>query len=149
MNDNKLETIFKKVHRSREAGFNCAEAVFWGVSQCLDLAVPVSCMTGFGGGVASSGSVCGALCGALAAVGVYVGRTEPKQLEAKLRCTALSEAVAKKFENELGTQLCREILGYLPKNKPYNAPAGINPSCQKAVAVAVKITVQLIGQEQN
>ena len=37
-----------------------------------------------------SGAVCGALSGAIAALGVYVGRTEPDDIEGKNKCIALS-----------------------------------------------------------
>ncbi|NLJ81140.1 MAG: C_GCAxxG_C_C family protein [Firmicutes bacterium] len=145
----KLEVVLEEVHQSREKGFNCAEGVFWGVSQYLGLSVPVSCMAGFGGGVAGSGSVCGALSGALAAVGVYVGRTDPEDREAKVRATALSKAVAAAFISKMGTQLCREILGYLPGNKPAHRPDGINPKCRKAVTLAVKLAVEAVEKDQQ
>lgn len=141
--DKKLTVILEEVHVKREEGFNCAEGVFWGVAQYLDLAAPVSCVTGFGGGVAGSGSVCGALCGAIAIAGVYVGRNAAKDSGAKTRCNELSRAIAQGFIDEMDTQLCREILGFLPGTNK-NKTKGINPKCQKAVKVAVEVAVKEI-----
>jgi hypothetical protein len=45
-----LMRIMEEVHARRLSGFNCAEGVFWGVTRSIGLDVPVSCMTGFGGG---------------------------------------------------------------------------------------------------
>ena len=38
--------------------------------------------TGFGGGIAGSGSVCGALVGGVMAIGIKYGRSEVNQIEA-------------------------------------------------------------------
>ncbi|HHY10438.1 MAG TPA: C_GCAxxG_C_C family protein [Firmicutes bacterium] len=143
----RLEDIQKQVHAKREAGFNCAEGVFWGAAKYLGLEVPVSCVTGFGGGVAGSGSVCGALCGAIAAAGIYVGRATVEDKAGKAKCSELSRAIAEGFEAEMGTRLCREILGYLPGTQKAKT-RGINPKCQKAVMVAVELAVKEIMGDQ-
>lgn len=151
MDYEKLSEIMKQVHARRLAGFNCAEGVFWGVSQILNLNTPVSCVTGFGGGVAGSGSVCGALCGAIAAAGVYSGRIDPEDKEAKLKCDSLCRKISREFVNEMGgTQLCREILGHMPgsKLKQPAEPGTINPKCEQAVRVAIEITVKAIKKDQ-
>ncbi len=142
--------VMEEVHARRVAGFNCAEGVFWGVSRSIGLDVPVSCVTGFGGGVAGSGSVCGALCGAIAAAGVYSGRTEPEDNQAKARCDALSRAIARGFIDEMGSQLCKEILGYMPGSRPkqQSQAGGINPKCKQAVTVATELALKEIKQDQ-
>lgn len=99
MNHDELQTLLKAVGVMREAGFNCAEGVLWGVGQALGLDVAVSCVTGFGGGMGGTGSVCGALTGAIAALGVYVGRTEPDDIEGKNKCIALSKDVINGFQD--------------------------------------------------
>ncbi len=151
MKSNELSAVLKEMHAKREAGFNCAEGVFWAVCRLVGLDTPVACMTGFGGGVAGSGSVCGALCGAIAAAGVYVGRTEAEDLKAKAKCTALSKDIARNFSARMETQLCREILGYLPGHRPPEAPSyeGINPKCAEAVTVAVEEAIRVIETNSN
>ncbi len=70
MKSNELSAVLKEMHAKREAGFNCAEGVFWAVCRLVGLDTPRGLHDRFrGGGVAGSGSVCGALCGAIAAAG--------------------------------------------------------------------------------
>lgn len=151
MKSTELTAVLEEMHAKREAGFNCAEGVFWGVCRLLALDAPVACMTGFGGGVAGSGSVCGALCGAIAAAGVYVGRTEAEDGERKEKCMTLSKAITQNFSAKMKRQLCREILGYLPGNRPPEAPplSGFNPKCVQAVEVAVEAAVKVITEDKS
>ena len=150
MNYAEFARVIEEVHARRLAGFNCAEGVFWGVSRSLGLETPLSCVTGFGGGVAGSGSVCGALCGAIAAAGVYSGRVEPEDEKTKDKCTALCRKIARGFVDEMGTQLCKEILGYMPGTKvprPGEQKV-INPKCEQAVTLAIELAVKEIKQDQ-
>lgn len=141
-----MSMLLKAIHAKREAGFNCAEGVFWGVTRSLDLEVPVSCVTGFGGGIGGTGSVCGALLGAIAAVGVYFGRTEPGDLKAKQECNALCAELTRDFADAIGTEICEEILGHLPGKDPASKVVGINPKCQKAVTIAFTLALEKIGE---
>lgn len=141
--------MIEEVHAKREAGFNCAEGVFWGVTRSLGLATPVSCVTGFGGGIAGSGSVCGALLGAIAALGVYVGRTEPGDSQGKTKSIELSKAVQLGFTEAMESPICQEILGHLPGTKPTQPYQGINPKCQQAVRVAMELTLRAIERDQQ
>ncbi|HHX10090.1 MAG TPA: C_GCAxxG_C_C family protein [Firmicutes bacterium] len=145
-----LVRIMEQVHAKRLSGFNCAEGVFWGVTRSIDLEVPVSCVTGFGGGIGRSGSVCGALCGAIAAAGVYSGRTAPEDKQAKARCDAISRAIVRGFVDEMGTEMCREILGYMPDIGPqHHGPRReINPKCKQAVTVALELALREIKADQ-
>lgn len=140
--------VLKEVHAKREAGFNCAEGVFWGITRSLKLDVPVSCVTGFGGGIGGTGSVCGALTGAIAAIGVHFGRTEPEDLEAKLRCNNLCADLFREFKKAMETEMCAEILGHLPGQGPVSS-GGINPKCQKAVTVAYTLALEALAKEQG
>lgn len=145
-----LMRIMEEVHARRLSGFNCAEGVFWGVTRSIGLDVPVSCMTGFGGGIGRSGSVCGALCGAIAAAGVYIGKTEPEDSEAKARCDTISNSIVRGFMDEMGTEVCREILGYMPESRPQHAGGErqIHPKCKQAVTVAVELALRQIKADQ-
>lgn len=139
------EQIFKEIQIKREAGYNCAEGIFWGLMQVLEKNVAVSVVTGFGGGMGGTGSVCGALTGAIAAVGVAFGRVEPEELELKTNCNALCATIIADFEQEMGSQICQEILGHLPGAGP--ATTGIHPKCQQAVEVALRVTLKQLPFE--
>ncbi|MGI6621380.1 MAG: C-GCAxxG-C-C family protein [Bacillota bacterium] len=140
----------EEVRTKRLSGFNCAEAVFWGVTRSVGLDVTVSCAADFGGGIGGSGSVCGALCGAVAAAGVYTGRTQPEDEEAKTRCSAISREIVRGFVNGMGSQLCQDILGYAPWTRPRREgqPTEINPKCKQAVALALELAIKEIKKDQ-
>ncbi len=138
----KTEDIVEQVHRKREAGFNCAEGVFWGITRKYGLDWPISCVTGFGGGMGGTGSVCGALTGAIGAIGMYFGRTEPDDNDQKIQCNSLCAKIFKDFQEAMESELCREILGYLPGKGP--AITGINPKCQQAVVVALQLALDAL-----
>ncbi len=70
-------------------------------------------MAPFGGGMGSSGQVCGTLSGALAVIGFTLGKTEAKGRDHKLMWK-LSYRMVKEFEKiceEYGGTNCRDIAG--------------------------------------
>lgn len=147
MNHMQLNELIDAVNAKREKGYNYAEGVLWGVANALDLDIPISSVTGFGGGVAGTGSVCGALCGAIVAVSTYVSRIEPDDIEGKDKAMVLSRKVNDGFVEQMGTQLCCEILGAMPGDQPKKPGEGIYPKCVKAVEEAVKIAVSVVLQD--
>ena len=67
--------------------------------------------SGFGGGIARQGLVCGALTGAAMAVGLALGRTKPKDGKAKDRVYGVVADLEKDFLRKAGIFNCREITG--------------------------------------
>lgn len=67
--------------------------------------------TGFGGGIARQGLVCGALTGATMVVGLALGRTRPREKEAKDRVYALVASLERDFLKKAGAFNCQEITG--------------------------------------
>ncbi|MEZ0329352.1 MAG: C-GCAxxG-C-C family protein [Dissulfuribacterales bacterium] len=99
-----------------DEGFHCSQAVFCAVAEALSLqagevrAVAAS-LSPFGGGMGSSGNVCGNLSGALAVLGVLMGKREPKLQDDKNIWRA-SNRMVRKFEEitkEYGGMNCRDI----------------------------------------
>jgi len=92
-------------------GFNCSQAVFsayaskFGIEDetALKLASP------FGGGVARQGNVCGAVIGALMVLGLQRGNAT---LETKDKTYFIAEKFVKRFQEQHGTILCRELIGH-------------------------------------
>lgn len=152
MDHAKFYEIMEQVNVRHSQGFNCAESVFEGVCRLLELEAPVSCVTGFGGGVARTGSVCGALLGAIAAVGIYVGRTEPGDDEAKMKCYSLGQKVVQGFMDEMGTTICREITGVAMGTEDESwqqARARLKAAkCKQAIAVAVEAAVKTVKKDE-
>jgi C_GCAxxG_C_C family probable redox protein len=91
---------------------SCSQAIFatYGVhlsSGKLDYDTCMNIASGFGGGIASNGNVCGALTGAIMALGLKYGGSmmEEKAFQA---ANTLLENFAKLY----GSVLCRELIKY-------------------------------------
>jgi C_GCAxxG_C_C family probable redox protein len=94
-------------------GLSCSQAVFsafcarYGVDETS--ARKLSCA--FGGGMASSGAMCGAVTGAMMVIGLAHGRVVPEDVDAKNRTYALTRKFWDDFRAQHGSLVCREILG--------------------------------------
>jgi C_GCAxxG_C_C family probable redox protein len=67
--------------------------------------------TGFGGGIGRKGSLCGAFTGSIMAIGMKLGRTDPKDKEAVSKVYAKCQELWNQFEKEFGSTLCYNIIG--------------------------------------
>ena len=94
-------------------GFSCSQAIFsafcgrYGLDQTN--ASKISCA--FGGGMASSGEMCGAVTGALLCIGLAHGRNSVEDIEAKKKTYALTHQFWDEFRSRHGSLICRELLG--------------------------------------
>lgn len=132
-----------------DSGFNCAESVFYAVAQELDLkpGKAQKLATGFGAGIARQGLVCGALSGATMAMGLALGRTKPRDKEAKERVYALVGKLEKDFLKEAGAFNCREITGldfHEPGDQKRYASSVHRRVCAPLVAFMARETVRKI-----
>jgi C_GCAxxG_C_C family probable redox protein len=95
------------------SGFNCAESVSLVVSKRLDKPreTPTSCIpriaTGFGGGVARNGDICGALAGGIMAISLFLGRDKPDQ--SRDRCYDAVDRFYNEFVKAFGSSKCCEL----------------------------------------
>jgi len=99
----------EKVQQIFDSGFNCAESVLKAAQEIFQLSgaeVVPKVATGLGGGIGRKGSVCGALTGGILALGLALGRTEPKDTESRDRLYGIARELYAKFEREFGTVLC-------------------------------------------
>lgn len=96
------------------SGFNCAESVLLTLTKEFNrptnLIIP-SIATGFGGGIARTGSICGALSGATMVIGLIVGRNRPDELDKKETVYEMASKMITDFEKEFGTCLCKDLIG--------------------------------------
>jgi C_GCAxxG_C_C family probable redox protein len=67
--------------------------------------------SGFGGGVGHKGSLCGALTGAVMAVGMKMGRTDPKDRGTLQKVYDKCQHIWDQFEREFGNVNCFNIIG--------------------------------------
>lgn len=93
------------------SGFNCAQSVLavfceeYGTEK--ETALKISC--GLGGGM-RSGEICGAASGAVLAIGLRYGQCIAEDSDTKKDCYARTVEFLKKFKEENGSVVCREIL---------------------------------------
>jgi C_GCAxxG_C_C family probable redox protein len=68
--------------------------------------------TGFGGGIGRKGSLCGAFTGSIMAIGMKMGRTDPKDKKAVLKIYGKCQQFWDRFEKEFGSNICYNITKY-------------------------------------
>jgi len=92
-------------------GFNCSQAVFsaYATQLGIDHETALKLASPFGGGVVRQGNVCGAVTGALMVLGLGRGNAT---LENKDNNYLVAEEFIKRFQEQHGTILCRELIGY-------------------------------------
>lgn len=99
----------ERIQAIYDSGFNCAESVLKACQEIFQLPgaeVVPKVASGFGGGIGRKGSVCGALTGGVMALGLAMGRMDPKDTAARDRIYVRARELYGKFEREFGTVLC-------------------------------------------
>lgn len=95
-----------------QEGYNCAQSVF--AAYCektgMDFETALKLSSSFGGGMGRLREVCGAVSGMFLVVGAKYGYTDPKDRQAKERHYRLVQTLAKRFEEQNGSIICRELL---------------------------------------
>jgi C_GCAxxG_C_C family probable redox protein len=66
--------------------------------------------SGFGGGIGHKGSLCGALTGAVMAIGMKMGRTDPKDRGTLQKVYRKCQSIWDQFEKEFGNVNCYDII---------------------------------------
>lgn len=133
-----------------KSGFNCSQAVFTAFSgdAGLDSDTALKVATAFGGGIASTGNVCGAVSGGLMAIGLKYGRCTIEDLKAKEKTYDLSRQFMNEFKARHSSVICKEILGCdlnTPEGKAeFSSKNLINVKCAVCVRDAVQILEKLL-----
>lgn len=105
--------IEEKAKSYFNSGYNCAESVLLTLSrlplfQGRDLArIVPRVATGFGGGLARNGSVCGALSGAAMGIGLALGRDDARG--SRDPCYPAVDKLINEFQERFYSSLCRDI----------------------------------------
>lgn len=96
-----------------EQGYNCAQAVFlsFAADYGINNATASALSSSFGGGMGRLREVCGAVSGMFMAAGLQFGGYSPDDADAKKALYARIQELAKRFEAENGSIICRELLG--------------------------------------
>lgn len=109
-----IELAFKIGFEGEANRFDCAQEVFHAISSVLGIKNPLifKCLSALeaGGAITTCGS-CGAFSGALVAFSYFFGRPYELWEEGKtvLKSSILGQKLYKKFEEQYGTVVCRNI----------------------------------------
>ena len=135
-------------------GFHCSEAVLIAMTEYIginsDLIPKIA--TGFGGGMAGTGSVCGALIGGVMAIGIKYGRSRIDQIEADQKTKNLVQKFIQEFKKIAGSTLCYDItqcdFNSLEGKKKF-VKEGIRKECQDLAAKTVGMLINLMREKQT
>lgn len=101
-----------------EKGYNCTQSVVLAFSDVTGLDEKTIAMLSqpFGGGMGRLREVCGTFSGILIVLGLLYGSSDPKDYQAKKEVYERVQELAKRFESDNGSLICRELLGLSEKH---------------------------------
>ena len=136
-------------------GYNCAQAVLCAFADELGLdektARTISAC--FGGGLARQREVCGAVSGMCMALSVKCAPSDPNDHAAKAAFYARVQELCRRFKQENGSIICRELLG-LPAGPDAPTPEKRTPAyydhrtCGDKVKSAAAILEKYLEEEK-
>ncbi len=132
-----------------ENGYACSQSVLSTLAPELGLSeeIALKIASAFGGGMVRHGEVCGALTGALMVMGLKFGSTSADDEEA---VRDASQKLMRRFKEENGSLLCRELLGYhliVPEELEKARESGVfNRTCPLLVHTATRLTEEIIAE---
>lgn len=102
-----------KAGENFRAGYNCSQSVVLAFEDLykIDRETALRISSSFGGGMGRLREVCGGVSGMLMVAGLLYGYDEPKDYEGKSEHYARVQELAKAYEAENGSIVCRELLG--------------------------------------
>ena len=130
--------------------FNCAQSVL--STYCLQFGLEqdtaLKLATGFGGGIARFGNICGAVSGAVMVIGLKYGMGINKNIEAKENTYQIIREFSNRFQNIHGSILCKELLdcdiNTTEGKTIYVQNEYFEKKCTQYVKTAVEILEQLL-----
>lgn len=135
-------------------GFNCSQSVFVAFAHRFDIdedtAKKIS--AGLGGGIGRLREVCGAVSGAAMVIGSLASATEGADAENKQKNYELVREFAKRFTEENGSIICRELLGLDEQTKETAKPESRTAEyykkrpCVELVECAAQILEEMINE---
>lgn len=92
--------------------YNCCQSIFLPYSKLfgIDRETALKMSSGFGGGIARMGEVCGAINGAVMVLGLKYGFTDNKDIEQKEKVNAIIREFVNKFKTSHKNIYCRNLL---------------------------------------
>lgn len=143
------EIIVNKAVELFESGFNCAESTLKAIidTKIPEHNFPVRIASGFGGGIAHTGNICGALSGCILAINLLYGRDDKGINYDKNR--VLVEKLIKYFEEKYGSCTCPGLTDCDYNTEEGKAKFALperREKCKEYVREAVQKTIELIEE---
>ncbi len=130
-----------------ENGYACSQSVLstFAPELGLDEETAFKIASAFGGGMVRHGEVCGAVTGALMTLGLKFGSPNADDEEA---VRSASQELMRRFEEEKGSLLCRELLGYhliVPEEREKARESGVfQTTCPFLVQRATELAKEIL-----
>lgn len=138
-----------------QQGYNCSQSVFAAFHDelGLDFDTALRLTSSMGGGMARLREVCGVVTAMFLAAGMKYGYTDPKDAVAKAEHYTRIQDLAKRFEREHNSILCRDLLGLThrrdnPVPDPSEADAHRSGPCVGYIACAARMLDELFEQDK-
>lgn len=133
-----------------DSGFNCAESVLLAVGKEMDYnqagGLP-RIATGFGGGIARNGSLCGALTGGIMAIGLTLGRDDNQG--SRDPCYPAVDRLFNGFLGKFGSSQCHDLIGVdlkTPEGQKAHANRDLKETCRSCVQWSARVSLELITE---
>lgn len=142
----KIRTIAENYYRNGD--FYCSEAIVKTIKDEFDLPVSddiIKIASGFPVGMGGSGCSCGAVIGGIMAIGLFFGRTQPKDKEV-VKAMALSKELHDIFSNKHNHLCCRILTKGMTLGSPEHMEQCISFTGEVAEEAA-KILVRELNLE--
>ena len=134
-------------------GYNCSQSVFLAFRDLYDMdeAAAARLSSSFGGGMGRLREVCGAVSGMFLVAGMLYGYDSPNAQQEKAEHYKRIQELAKAYEDENGSIVCRELLGLTHKRQEPNPQKRTEEyykkrPCPKLVQMAAAIMEEYIAK---
>lgn len=137
-------------------GYNCSQSVFLAFEDKynLDHETALKLSSSFGGGMGRLREVCGCVSGMFMVAGMLYGYSEPKDNQKKSQHYKRIQQLAKRFEEENHSIVCRELLGlgneknsYVPEKRTEEYYK--KRPCVRLTGIAAVIMEQYMNDVEN
>ncbi len=142
--------VSAKALENFDSGLNCAESVLLAVGKELDYGQAGGLpriATGFGGGIARNGNLCGALSGGIMAIGLALGRDDSRG--SRDPCYPAVDRLFNGFLEKFGSSQCRDLIGVdlkTPEGQKAHANRDLKETCRSCVKWSARVSMDLITE---
>lgn len=136
-------------------GCSCSQAVFCAFCDLtgFDFDTALKLSSGFGGGIGRLREVCGAVSGLVLALDALYGYTDISDPTVKSEHYKLVQQICKRFSDEAGSIVCRELLGLNGASDPVSPPRTEEfyrtRPCPNLIKLATRILDDYIREREN